>query len=124
MYGWVVARVGLDDYVGVGWLSVDFCREFTVTFTAKKNIEECDSLVDFRFTCEFHSGVHTVEDFIKSLSRVFVVTVAAEARAAGCFTFHGAPTVIHVKLKMQRERKVFFSSDFYGCFHRKDHPNL
>ena len=60
MDGRVVARMGLDDNVGVGGFPIYFCAEFAFIVSCQMYVKKRYAVINFGFASEFNSWVNTV----------------------------------------------------------------
>ena len=100
--GGVMAGIRLYYYVCVSGLPVDLRSESAIGVFCDEDIKKGDAAVFFGFTSELNSGVYAIENIVEGFGGFFVGGTAPKASATWCIIDHGAPTVVHIYLKMTR----------------------
>ena len=120
----IMTGVRADDDVGVGRFTVDLGGHAAVSLPRDKDVEEGNLAIYFRFSCELHTVVHSIEAIVECLCRVNIIVAAAKARSSGLLCLDAAPAVIHIDHKVLRDWDFIFGGLLYCCLQCVDHPHL
>ena len=116
----VLARMGFDSDIGVRGFAVDFSGYFSIRFTGKEDIQECDRTIFFYLSSKLNARVNCVQAVIEVCQGV-CREIAPQTLAA---ELDNTEDIIHVDGDKPRDWGASLMGDFDTSFHCVYHPQL